>query len=156
LAITAEEDENNTYDPIIKHPAYTIKNIEFTLEELDSNKTSGNPWTTEADFQLICTRLPQPIVEEHYPFYMQFLLLSEIIQNRGHRIKCFRPGLRLEGRAISGKSLLLTLFPIMRKEWEVELLCDYLVAHCTYLQQARRSVPKRTGNTFTCSYNVET
>jgi hypothetical protein len=141
LATEAEQDENITNFPIIKHNAYSIVNIEFTLDELSRRRTPGNPWSGQAELEEIYRQLPEPLVEEHFHFYFDFLALSKIIQTRGPRVKCLKPGLRHEGRAITGKSLLLTLFPTAHKEWETDLLCTYLAKHATYFTAGREICP---------------
>jgi regulator of sigma D len=132
LAFEADRVDIVTELPIIKHNAYSIVNVEFTLNELHARRDITNPWASHEDLLEIYQRLPDYLVPEHFEFYFEFLRLSGIVQSRGARIKCFKPGLRADGRPITSKALLLTLFPTGKKEWETGFLCSYLTIHATY------------------------
>jgi hypothetical protein len=141
LAIEAERIDITTDLQIIKHNAYTIDNIEFTLDELDARRDITNPWASPDDLIEIYHRLPDYLVPEHFEFYFDFLKTAGIVQSRGTRIKCFKPGLRIDGRPITSKTLLLTLFTLDKKEWEPGLLCNYLTKHTTYFTAGREVCP---------------
>jgi hypothetical protein len=141
LAVQAERLDIKTRVHINKHNAYTINNIEFTLDELDKKRDITNPWASPDDLIEIYHRLPDYLVPEHYEFYFDFLKLSGIVQSRGARIKCFKPGLRIDGRPITSKTLLLTLFPLDKKDWETELLYSYLTKHASYFTAGTEVCP---------------
>jgi hypothetical protein len=108
LAIEADRIDITTDLQIIRHNAYTIDNIEFTLDELDARRDITSPWASPEDLIEIYHRLPDYLVPEHFEFYFDFLKTAGIVQTRGTRIKCFKPGLRIDGRPITSKNLLLT------------------------------------------------
>jgi hypothetical protein len=136
-----QNDEASENVQIVSHRHYTASNIEFTLDTIHSMQRLTNPWMSKEKIIQEMPRLPVPLVQGHWTFFFDFLERSDMIQSRGMTVKTSKPGLRTDRRIMTDTCLLLTLFTVNEKLWELELLEDYLRLHCTYGKAGQETCP---------------